>query len=325
MNFKKAIRCILLILFCLCFKYNHAQPDSLFIKEKQPKYTGPQWVQKNTATFDLSQVAFVNWNAGGSNSISGLLDVKSKLDYRDNFFVWKNDAEIRYGVNKQESRELRKTDDLFEITSNMGYKPDSLSNWFYSARLNFRTQLANGYDYPNKDEPISRILAPGYLFLGAGMEYGKNIDKLSFYFSPLTMKTTFVLDEDLANAGSFGVTPAVLDANGNIIIPGDKVRTEVGVLITNSYEMEIIENINVKNQISLYSDYINNFGNIDLDWRLDFDFKVNSFVRATLGSHLRYDDDVKTTKSSEIEGEIDEAGARVQWKQFLGVGVAVDF
>ena len=315
----------LFFLVCLCFQFSNAQPDSLYIKEIKQKYTGPQWTQKNKASIDLSEVAFVNWNSGGSNSISGLLGLISKLDYKDKFFVWKNNVEVRYGVNKQEARELRKTDDLFEINSNMGYKPDSLSNWFYSARLNFRTQLTNGYNYPNKEAPISRLLAPGYLFFGGGMEYGKNIDELSFYFSPLTLKATFVLDEDLANVGSFGVTPAVLDTNGNIIIPGEQIRTEVGVLVTNSYEMELAENIIVKNQVSLYSDYINNFGNLDLDWRIDFDFKVNSFVRATLGSHLRYDDDVKTQTPSDIEGEFDVAGAKVQWKQFLGVGFAVDF
>lgn len=315
----------LFFLVYLCFQFSNAQPDSLYIKEIKLEYTGPQWTQKNKASFDLSEVAFVNWNSGGSNSISGLLGLKSKLNYRDKFFVWKNNVEVRYGVNKQEARELRKTDDLFEINSNMGYKPDSLSNWFYSARLNFRTQLTNGYNYPNKDEPISRLLAPGYLFLGGGMEYGKNIDKLSFYFSPLTLKATFVLDEDLANIGSFGVTPAVLDPDGNVIIPGEQIRTEVGVLVTNSYEMELAENINVKNQVSLYSDYINNFGNLDLDWRIDFDFKVNSFIRATLGSHLRYDDDVKTQTPSDVQGEFDQAGAKVQWKQFLGVGFAIDF
>ncbi len=316
---------ILLILVCLFFNLSHAQPDSLYIKEKKLEYKGPQWKQKNKASVDISQVTFTNWNSGGSNSISGLVGIRSSLNYKDKFFKWKNNVSISYGINKQQSRELRKTDDLFEINSNMGYNPEGLSNWFYSARLNFRTQLTNGYNYPNNDTPISRLLAPGYLFLGGGMEYGKNIDKLSFYFSPLTLKATFVIDEDLANAGFFGVTPAVLDVNGNVIVPGEQFRKEIGILVTNSYEMEIAENINVKNQVSLYSDYINNFGNLDLDWRVDFDFKVNSFIRATLGSHLRYDDDVKTQKPTDVEGEFDEAGAKVQWKQFLGVGFAVDF
>ncbi|MDG1728535.1 MAG: DUF3078 domain-containing protein [Algibacter sp.] len=316
---------LLLFIVCLCFQFSNAQPDSLFIKEKEQKYTGPQWSQKNKGTVDISQVSFTNWNAGGSNSISGLAAIFSSLNYKDKFFNWKNNVNLSYGINRQQGRETRKTDDIFEINSNLGFKPDSLSNWFFSARVNFRTQLTNGFNYPNVSEPISKFLAPGYLFLGAGMEYGKNIDQLSFYFSPLTLKTTFVLDEDLANAGSYGVNPAVLDINGDIIIPGDKIRTEFGVLITNSYQMEVIENINLRNEVSIYSDYINNFGNLDLDWRIDFDFKVNSFVRATFGSHLRYDDDVKTQTQSDIEGEFDEAGAKVQWKQFLGVGFAVDF
>lgn len=303
-----------------------AQPDSLFIKyHSDKKYDGPQWKQKNKFGVDLSEVAFVNWNSGGSNSISGLLGFESSANYKDPFFYWNNNLNIRYGINKQESRELRKTDDLFEINSNLGYQPDKYSHWFYSARFNFKTQLANGYNYPNMEKEISRLMAPGYLFFGGGMEYGKHIEELSFYFSPLTLKTTFVLDQDLANAGAFGVDPAVLDSEGNVIVPGSRVRSEVGILLTNSYEMEVAENIRVNNQVNLYSDYVNNFGNVDVDWRINFDFKVNSFVRATFGSHLRYDDDIKISEPSEIEGEYDEAGAKVQWKQFLGVGFAVDF
>ncbi len=317
----------LIAAFCMCLQFVFAQPDSLFIKPDTPKedIVKPQWVQKNKATIDLSEVAFVNWNAGGSNSISGLIGIRSEANYKDKYFFWNNNIATRYGINKQQSREVRKTDDLFEVNSNIGYKPNEESNWFYSARLNFKTQLTNGYKYPNKDNPISRLMAPGYLFFGGGMEYGKDIEELSFYFSPITLKATFVLDEELANAGSFGVTPAVLDENGNIIMEGDRVRNEVGILVTNSYKMQVAENITMMHQVNLYTDYINNFGNVDMDWRVDFDFKVNSFVRATLGSHLKYDDDVKTSKPSEIEGELDEAGAKIQWKQFLGVGFAVDF
>ena len=316
---------VLLIPLCFFFQFISAQPDSLFLQKKNKKEPGPQWVQKNKATVDLSQVSFTNWNSGGSNSISGLLGFVSSANYRDKYFAWRNDVSVRYGINKQQARELRKTEDLFEINSDIGYKPDESSNWFYSAKLNFKTQFTNGYKYPNKEVPISRLLAPGYVFFGGGMEYGKDIEALSFYFSPITLKATIVLDQDLANAGSFGVTPAVLDIDGNVVIPGEHLRKEVGILMTNSYDMKVAENINMKHKVSLYSDYVNNFGNVDLDWKIDFNFKVNSFVRATLGSHLKYDDDVKTTEPSEIEGEFDEAGAKIQWKQFLGVGFAVDF
>ena len=318
---------IFLILVCLFFQFINAQPDSLFIKRVVVKddFVKPVWVQKNKATIDLSEVAFTNWNSGGSNSISGLFGFVTSANYSDGYINWRNNALIKYGISKQEGTKLRKADDLFEINSDIGYRPNNLSNWFYSAKLNFRTQLTNGYKYPNRDVPISRLMAPGYLHFGGGMEYGKHIEKLAFYFSPITLKATFVLDENLANAGAFGVTRAVLDSDGNVIIKGERVRKEVGILMTNSYKMQIADNIGFKHQVSLYSDYINNFGNVDVDWRVDFDFKVNNYIRATLGSHLRYDNDIKTKEPSEIEGEFDEAGAKIQWKQFLGVGFAVDF
>ena len=135
------MKSLLFPLFCLFFQCLMAQPDSLFIKEDAQKYNGPQWTQKNKASLDLSEVAFVNWNSGGSNSISGLLGLRSSYDYKDQYFVWKNNALIDYGINKQEKRETRKTDDLLEINSNVGYKPDSLSNWFYSARLKFQNTV----------------------------------------------------------------------------------------------------------------------------------------------------------------------------------------
>lgn len=317
---------IFIILFCSIFNVSIAQPDSLFLKNKEEKEKGPEWVQKNKFSIDLNEVTFVNWNAGGSNSISALVGYQFSYDYSDKYFFWKNSLVAGYGVNGQQGREARKTTDVIDINSNFGFSPNEKSNWFYSARFNFNTQFAEGFQYPNTDKPISKFMAPGYLFFGGGMEYGRNIDELSLYLSPITLKTTFVLDDNLANAGKFGVKPAVLDVDGNVIVPGNHSRTEAGILITNSYQMEIAQNIVAKNLVSVYSDYINNFGNIDVDWQMNLNFKVNSFVRATLESHLKYDDDVKTTvPSATVEGEFDEAGAKIQWKQFLGIGFAVDF
>jgi hypothetical protein len=239
--------------------------------------------------------------------------------------VWVASFRSRYGVNKQENQQLRKTEDEIELSSTLGYRKNKITNWYYSARFNFKTQYGKGYDYPDRENEISRFMAPGYLFFGGGAEYGKNLERLSIYLSPLTFKSTFVLDKDLSNAGSFGVSPAILDENGNVIQQGQRVRTEMGILITNYYQTKIIENISLTNLLSLYTDYLNSFGNIDIDWEVVFDFKVNSFVRATLGSHIRYDNDVKILKETEIEDEFIEKGARVQLKQILGIGVLLNF
>lgn len=317
--------------FVLCFLISSkifSQPDSLFFKQAIIPLN-PVWTQDNKFGVDINQVAFVNWNSGGVNSIAALFALNSTLKYQYRYFTWDNFLAARYGVNSQENQELRKTDDLLEVRSQLGFRKNELANWYYSARFSFKTQFAKGFNYPNTDNVISKFMAPGYLFLGGGVEYGKNIEKLSTYFSPLTLKSTFVLDKDLANAGSFGVTPAEYDDDGNLIKEGERMRNELGILFTSAYESEIFQNIAIRNLVSLYTDYINDFGNIDVDWELVFDFKVNSFVRATLGSHLKYDNDVKllveVENSENDELELAEEGARVQWKQILGVGVVVDF
>ncbi|MGY0391962.1 DUF3078 domain-containing protein [Bizionia sp. KMM 8389] len=320
-------KCILIFSF-LFAQLIWAQPDSLYFKPATNPNV-PVWTNTNSAGLDINEVAFVNWNAGGSNSISGLIGLKSALRYEYRNFIWDSNLLARYGLNKQEDQEFRKTDDLLEINSSLGFRQNRRTNWYYSARFNFKTQFANGYNYPNTSNEISQFMAPGYLFLGGGAEYGKNIDKFSMYFSPLTLKTTFVLDEALSDSGAFGVEPAVYDTDGNMVRSGERVRKELGVLLTSSYEAEIFENIALKNLMSLYTDYINDFGNVDIDWEIVFDFRVNNFVRATLGSHLRYDNDVKIQEEVvdpvTEETEFINVGARVQWKQLLGVGVVYEF
>ena len=319
------MRIFIAITLFLCCQILIAQPHSLFIKPKVDNFSVAKWTQKNRAGLDISEVAFVNWNAGGSNSISALIGLASSLNYSYRNFYWNSNGVIRYGVNKQEEQKVRKTDDVIELNSNLGFRTDSITNWFYSAQFNFRTQLMNGYNYPDRENPISRFMAPGYLFVGGGVEHKLPNKKGVFYFSPITVKATFVLDEDLANAGSFGVRPAIYDDFGNLLSEGQRIRNEVGILLTNNYETKIIENIYVKNQLSLYTDYVNSFGNVDVDWFINFDFKVNNYVKASLGSHLKYDDDVKTLVATEVADEFEERGAKIQWKQLLGVGVVVDF
>lgn len=314
------MRFFLTILTFLTAQILFAQTDSIVKNLDTLK-----WKQVNRVGMDINEVTFVNWSAGGANSISALLAINSSLRYKKNNLIWFNAIKTRYGVNKQESQKLRKTEDELELISTIGYRRDTLTNWYFSGRFNFKTQYSNGYNYPNRDNPISRFMSPGYVFLGGGAEYGKNIEKLSFYLSPLTFKGTFVLDQSLADKGAFGVTPAVYDTDGNKLVDGETVRTEMGILITNAYEAQVMDNIYLRNQLSLYTDYLNSFGNIDVDWEVVFDFKVNDFVKATLGSHIKYDNDVKIIEETDTEDEFVEKGATVQWKQLLGIGVVVDF
>ena len=317
----------LLALSLVCFSTTKAQPDSLFIQNENEKALDTlKWRLNEEVGLYVNQVSFTNWNAGGSNSISAIVSGKASAKYKANDMFWNTTFLTRYGINKQEGQGLRKTEDVISLISNFGYDPDETSNWFYSARFSFNTQFANGFNYPDRDNPISKFMAPGYLFLGTGLEYGRHIEKFSIYASPLTLKTTFVLDDDLANAGAFGVDPAIFDMEGNVIRPGKKVRRELGILLTSEYENTILENIKLNSLMRLYTDYINSFGNVDIEWEMTLDFKVNKYVNAILGSHIRYDNDIKSeVEKNEVTNEtITIEGPKIQWKQLLGIGVVVD-
>lgn len=288
--------------------------DSLSVKQDTI-----YWTKKNEIGFDISQVAFINWNIGGNNSISGLLKGRFERRYEKEMLSWNNDLTVRYGINKQDDREMRKTDDIFQFVSTVGYKMYKDSKWSYSSKFNFNTQFTNGYAYPNTEVAISHAFAPAYFYLGVGAEYFEKGTNFNFYASPLTMKSTLVLNQRLADQGLLGVPKAVYDPEGNRIRKGKLHRTEVGILLTNGWRKTIYENINFENRISLFSDYFHNFGNIDVDWQMQLDFVVNKYVRANVNLHIIYDDDVKANK--EVAGEMIAVGPKVQIKQALGLGL----
>ena len=281
------------------------------------------WKKTNKVGLDISQITFVNWSAGGNNSISGLINGQFIRNYKKTNILWDNELIVRYGINKQEGQEARKTDDQIQINSTFGYKRDTISNWYYAGKFNFNTQFANGYAYPNTDLAISKPFAPAYIFLGVGAEYSRKDLDLNVYISPLTMKTTLVLDQTLANQGAFGVNKAVYDIDGNLIKEGDLYRMELGFLVTNYYKKEIYKNIIWENRLSLYSDYINRFGNVDVDWQMQLELVVNEYVKANIGAHFIYDDDIKAKE--ERDGEQVTLGPKLQLKQMLGVGLSYNF
>ncbi len=280
-----------------------------FKKAKEPDW----WITANSIGLDINQIAFVNWSSGGENSISGLLKVYLKRDFEKLYTLWKNELSIRYGMNNVQDKGLLKTDDAIKISSTFGYRKNEFSNWYYSAKFNFATQFTDGYKYPNTADPISRFFAPAYLYFGFGSQYNLVKKHFSFYFSPATLKSTFVQDETLSNEGAFGVEK------------GKRSRHEFGAAIQSSWDVEVFKNVAMRNRLGLYTDYINNFGNIDVNWELAFKFKINKFMEANIGSQLVYDDDIKHKEDINGDGNLETLGARVQVKQQLGIGVLYKF
>ncbi len=272
------------------------------------------WENENNFGLNVNEVAFVNWNAGGDNSVSALANMLFSRNYKFRYINWNSELRLRYGINAQEGRKLRKTDDFIRLSSAFAFRRDTLSHWYYQVKMNFNTQFTDGFKYPDRSSPISRFMAPGYLFLGAGTSYIAEGKKLNLYISPFTQKATFVFDEDLSNQGAFGVER------------GKNIFVELGFLVTNTWETQVLNNVVLNHRVSLYTDYLRSFGNIDIDWELNFTLEVNKYLQANIGTHLIYDDDIKFGEVLADDGGIIDAGVpRIQFKQLLGIGLAYNF
>ena len=106
-------------------------------EEYQPFRIPSFWEKENKLGINFNEVAFINWNAGGNNSVSALANIKFVRNYKFRYVNWENLLELRYGLNAQEKQKLRKADDAIRFSSTFAYRRDTISNWYYSVKANF--------------------------------------------------------------------------------------------------------------------------------------------------------------------------------------------
>lgn len=275
------IKKLILPLLCL-FGMTHAKAQE---PSATPADTVKTWQTKGNASLLFNQSTFDNWLAGGENNISGTIGVNYDFNYKKDDVTWDNKVIASYGVVKTRTSSFaKKTDDRLELNSLLGkkFKPDS--RWYYSAFLNFRTQFTKGYEY-GKDvngveirNEYTNFLSPAYLTFGPGVLW-KRDDNLKFNFAPATSKITFV-DKNftLPNEAYFGVKE------------GKSLRYELGAYASAYYKLDIMANVTFENILSLYSNYLEDPQNVDLDYQLNIVMKINKYLSTNLSFQTIYDD-----------------------------------
>ncbi|MEO6901729.1 MAG: DUF3078 domain-containing protein [Bacteroidia bacterium] len=280
------------------------------------------WKKGAVTNLGLTQVSLTNWAAGGENSISANALVSLFANYKNEKDAWDNSLDVGYGFLKQGKKKMIKTDDKIDFTSKYGKKIGK--GWYIAALVNFRTQMTDGYNYPNDSIIISRFMAPGYLLGALGLDYMPN-DNFDLFIAPLTSKSTFVMDQKLANEGAYGVEKAVYDTTGFLITKGKTYRSEFGGYIRMTYKKNLMENVFLQNKIDLFSNYLHNPQNIDINWEVLIALKVNKFLTTSISTQLLYDDDVKISIDKNKDGIVDAIGPRTQFKEVLAVGLSYKF
>lgn len=57
-----------------------------------------------------------------------------------------------------------------------------------------------------------------------------------------------------------------------------------------------MENVNQIINVDFFIPYNKQFGNVDMNWDVLINMKINKYLNATLNTTLKYDNDVKTIK-----------------------------
>lgn len=229
--------------------------------------------------------------------------------------------DAQYGLIKTGSSKLyiKNIDRLF-LLSKFDIKTSS-KYWFYSVQGDFRTQFAPGYSYVGDSlagPAVSDFMCPAYAQLAGGIDF-KLGDYFSTTFAPAAGKVTIVNRQYLADAGAFGVTPAVRDSAGNVITPGKRVRYEFGGRVIVKFKKDITKNIYLDSYVDLFSNYSHKPQNIDVVINNTLILKLSKYFSVSVISQLLYDDDINIVNSSGIHGP------RLQALTTLAIGLGIKF
>jgi Protein of unknown function (DUF3078) len=287
------------------------------------------WEIDGNAALRFNQVSLSNWASGGESSLSGKGTAKFNFDYNKEKFSIDNNVDLMYGLIGRKGTKVQKTDDKIDLSSSFAYK--AFENWSYSMYVNLKTQFANGFKYPDDSTLISTFFAPAFLTTSFGMKYQPS-KAVQLILSPSSGKLILVCEQELADKGSFGVTPAIVDdSTGAILEKGKQLKAEFGLNVVFKYKKEIMKNITAESKLNFFNNYLDedlsNRWNIDIDCESSLTFAVNDHVSTDIYLHLIYDHDTMIPEYEIKNGEktkISE-GPKLQFKESFGVGLMFKF
>jgi len=285
------------------------------------------WNDRTETSFALNQGMLTNWVKGGESNISTTLDVTWYADYSNKPMLLSsnNFVRLKYGLIKSGDEKIRKNVDLLETNSKINHK--AFGKFDFSGIMLFKTQLGKGYNYTkykqngsDRDTAIlvSKFINPAILTVGIGLDYKPN-KVTSINFSPLSYKLTFVTDTVHIDQMKYGIAK------------DRRSKHEPGASFLISNEFKPLKTVSVTNRLQLFTNYINNPLNIDVDWEMILQARLNWFTELRLNTHLIFDDDTKTVMlDKEKNPVIGSDGlvrktARIQFKELLGLSFVFRF
>ena len=294
----KSLRILMLGLFFLIHL------GLLFAQDAETEKDG--WKKTGSVGLNFSQTSLTNWSAGGNSSMAGNIFLKVGMNLKKSKWLWQNNLNLEYGLATLKDDGVQKTTDNIALSSQIGYQINE--SWYYSGAINYQSQFYKGYNYPDKTHYISKFMAPGYLYTSLGVEYKPKNSWYQVLLSPVTSRMTFVLDDYLSDLGSFGVDE------------GKKFKNEIGAYVKGKAEKTIWENVKLVTDAYFFTPYTKDFGNVDIEWNVLINMKINKFLNASVNTALKYQDKVKSVNKDGVV-----KGPKIQFKEVIGIGIGYNF
>jgi hypothetical protein len=96
---------------------------------------------------------------------------------------------------------------------------------------------------------------------------------------------------------------------------GEKIKPEFGAAFKVTFEKDIFTNVSLKSKLDLFSNYLENPQNIDVNFEALLVLKVNKLISTYVGIQTIYDHDILILDK---DGKV---GPRTQFKQTFGIGL----
>ena len=241
-----------------------------------------RWLFNFNSAIQFSMVYISdNWYQGGQSSLSLLSDQLLSLKYNDPSGKVLFENALQWKVNLTTSEEdtvhkVRVGEDVLQLNSKFGYK--AFSNWYYSASLQFKTQVLTNYA-SNSNDIQAEFLSPSELNVGLGLSYQHSYEKPvklshTLTLSPLSYNLKFLALHHM-DPTRFGIETGW-------------AKNEIG----SSLDYTITWNLRYNIQWSSHLFAFTNYNTSLVEWTNTFDFAFSTYFSARVYVDVRYDDSV---------------------------------
>jgi len=228
---------------------------------------------KANVGINISQISFTNWAQGGENSFTWTLLGNYSITTKSEKWTTKNTFKFAFGRTKLGAQDFRTNDNEFFIetliSKNVGWAVDP----FFSNSI--RSPITTGYSYKTKvPERIADFFDPGYVTQSLGFTYDK--------VKGIKSRLGIALQEIFTNRQrKFSDNPATKDRV-------EAFKLETGIESVTSSEFKLMENINYKGSLRLFSKF-ENMKYWDIRWDNLITAKVNDYVNVNFNLLVVYE------------------------------------